>query len=58
MGCEPEILCIVRKVGEVGMTFPPPPGLSILAYQFGSITKQELICLIKLWNEKHKEEKP
>ena len=37
------------------MTFPPPPGLVILAYQFGSISKTEMIRLIRLWQEKHGE---
>lgn len=35
------------------MIFPPPPGLSLLAYEHGSISKQECYHLIKLWNEKH-----
>ena len=37
------------------MTYPPPTGLVILAYQFGSISKTEMIRLIRLWQEKHGE---
>jgi len=40
------------------MTYPPPLGLTILAYQFGSISKEEYTHLIKLWHEKHKSEQP
>ena len=38
------------------MTYPPPPGLVILAYQFGSISKTEMIRLIRMWHEKHEED--
>ena len=37
------------------MTFPPPPGLVILAYQFGKISQEEMLEMIRLWHEKHKE---
>ena len=35
------------------MTYPPPPELALLAYQFGHITKPELYHMLKLWCEKH-----
>ena len=35
------------------MVFPPPPGLILLAYQFGSITKAEMARLLDLWRTKH-----
>lgn len=38
------------------MTFPPPPGLIFLAYQFGSITKAEMNYLMKKWREKYEKE--
>jgi hypothetical protein len=37
------------------MTYPPPPGLVILAYQFGSISETEMIRLIRMWREKQGE---
>lgn len=35
------------------MIYPPPPGLALLAYQFGSISKEELEWCLKKWNEMH-----
>lgn len=37
------------------MIYPPPPGNAWLAYQFGKITKDELMHMLKLWYEKHPE---
>lgn len=39
------------------MQFPPPPGLCLLAYEFGSISKEECMRLIKMWHEKHDKNK-
>ena len=35
------------------MVFPPPPGLSFLAYISGSITRTEYLHLVRMWEEKH-----
>ena len=35
------------------MQFPPPPGLAFLAYMSGSISREEYLELIKMWEEKH-----
>ena len=43
-----------KKEGNT-MTFPPPPGLVILAYQFGKISQEEMLEMIRLWHEKHEE---
>lgn len=34
------------------MTYPPPPGLVFLAFEYGKITKAEFDHMIKLWKEK------
>lgn len=39
------------------MIYPPPPGLAFIAYAYGNISKEELEYCLKLWKEKHKEDK-
>ena len=38
------------------MIYQPPPGLALLAYQFGSISKAELEWCLRKWNEKRVQE--
>lgn len=33
----------------------PPPYLTFLAYSFGNITEKEMLEMIDMWEEKHKE---